>query len=238
MGDSSPPGPTDAHRLAKFLVGLATIVVLTPAGVLSACLSVAICRFFGRRSHALWMVSAAGLFLFERILAGEPEGFSDNYWQVYLRPLLRSEFAQYQAWERLCSSIPILEVVVQLGIFGGSLYWLAALDKSGSALERLKSGTVAFETRVAPFAKLMRSFINFRPSSRNGAVIIGTEFETGKEVTISASDRAKHILVLGTTGAGKTVTIKSICKSDIDGGHGGVFIDGKGDAELGNELVA
>jgi TraM recognition site of TraD and TraG len=238
MGEHSPAGPSDAHRLARFLTALAVPVALTPIGIISASVALMIFRFFGRRTVAVWMAIVALLFLLERILTGECRGFWQAYWQVYLHPLLWSEFFQGEAaWERLFSSPTIAQVVTSLGIFAGCLCQVIAFDKANSAFERLKRGEVATRRPVPPFTRLLRMGMALRASSRNGAVVIGTEFESGREITISSNDRSKHLLIVGTTGAGKTVSIKAICKSDIDCGHGGVFIDGKGDAALGEELV-
>lgn len=218
MGDSSPAGPTDAHRLAKFLPGLTAIVALTPTGVLGACLSIAIFRFFGRRSLAVWMAIAALIFLLERIITGECQAFGREYWNVYLRPLLRLDAFQ----SSVLLSPTILQVAIPIGIFSGSLFSLMRVDKQRSSLERLKSGNVSTDETVAPFARLLRIAMKFRPSSHNGAAVIGTEFETGREIAISGYDRSKHVLVVGTTGAGKTISIKAICKADIDCGYGNV----------------
>lgn len=54
--------------------------------------------------------------------------------------------------------------------------------------------------------------------------------------TITIPDDAKHVLIAGTTGSGKTVTIANFFESALQKNYGLVAVDGKGDTDNGSML--
>lgn len=54
--------------------------------------------------------------------------------------------------------------------------------------------------------------------------------------TITIPDSAKHVLIAGTTGSGKTVTIANFFESALQKNYGLVAVDGKGDTDNGSML--
>lgn len=65
------------------------------------------------------------------------------------------------------------------------------------------------------------------------STIIGADVSGG---TIQLEDKAKHIIVAGTTGSGKTVTIANILQSAFQKNIPTLAIDGKGDLDSGSLL--
>jgi intracellular multiplication protein IcmO len=65
-----------------------------------------------------------------------------------------------------------------------------------------------------------------------GISFFGNEIGTRKEVWFTNSDVRTHCLIFGTTGAGKTETLLSICVNSLNQASGFLYIDGKGDNSL------
>ena len=67
-----------------------------------------------------------------------------------------------------------------------------------------------------------------------GTTTIGADYENIK--TVKINDNAKHIIVAGTTGAGKTIAIANFIESAMQKNHPVFAIDGKGDLGDGSLL--
>lgn len=76
------------------------------------------------------------------------------------------------------------------------------------------------------------------PQLANGIFFLGNESSTGKELWLTNSDCRQHILVLGTTGAGKTETLLGFAANALTWGSGFLFCDGKGDVTLFAKVYA
>lgn len=71
-----------------------------------------------------------------------------------------------------------------------------------------------------------------KASKPEGISFFGNEIGTNKEVWFTNSDVRTHCLIFGTTGAGKTETLLSICVNSLNQASGFLYIDGKGDNSL------
>ncbi|MBT9166678.1 MAG: hypothetical protein DDT19_00002 [Syntrophomonadaceae bacterium] len=80
-------------------------------------------------------------------------------------------------------------------------------------------------TSQAPTPAIIRAVKN---GSQEPAINIGVD-ELGFPLMLPLSIIQRHILLLGTTGSGKTVTIRSLAESVMKLGGGFCFIDGKAD---------
>ncbi|WP_323870624.1 helicase HerA domain-containing protein, partial [Xenorhabdus szentirmaii] len=58
----------------------------------------------------------------------------------------------------------------------------------------------------------------------------------GQEITLTPDVLKKHIGLVGTTGSGKTITIKTFLEYAILKKQAGIFIDAKGDMKLAEEI--
>lgn len=77
------------------------------------------------------------------------------------------------------------------------------------------------------------------PGKAEGILYLGNAYkENNEEIWLTNNDARTHILYLGTTGAGKTEGLKSICSNALCWGSGFVYVDGKADNDLWSSLYA
>ena len=77
-----------------------------------------------------------------------------------------------------------------------------------------------------------------KPRRAAGILYVGRDYKTGQEIWISNEDGRQHVAVPGTTGAGKTVALLSLCANALSWGSGFIFVDGKADNRLYAEVLA
>lgn len=68
---------------------------------------------------------------------------------------------------------------------------------------------------------------NGKAVSAKGTFYLGNDRVTGEEVWLSNRDAGVHMLVLGTTGSGKTEMLLGLCQNALNQGSGFMFVDGK-----------
>ncbi len=71
-----------------------------------------------------------------------------------------------------------------------------------------------------------------------GTFYVGNEIDTGRELWISREDMLTHMLVLGTTGAGKTETLVSLAFNFLAAGSGLLYVDPKAAPKLGAQIYS
>lgn len=76
------------------------------------------------------------------------------------------------------------------------------------------------------------------PSPAEGITFFGNERNTKKELWFNNSDMRTHILIFGTTGAGKTETLLSLGYNALVQGSGLIYVDGKGENVLYTKVFA
>lgn len=70
----------------------------------------------------------------------------------------------------------------------------------------------------------------------SGITFIGRDLETKEQVYANNSDLRTHMLVLGTTGSGKTEFLLGLVANALVQNTGFIYVDGKGDPKLQKEL--
>lgn len=70
------------------------------------------------------------------------------------------------------------------------------------------------------------------PRKAAGIAFFGNEKLTQNEIWFSNDDMRTHVLIFGSTGSGKTVSLVSIAFNSLVQGSGFIYIDGKGDNAL------
>ena len=124
-------------------------------------------------------------------------------------------------------SIPIISIVVAL-LFGGLLLVLFVLNY---LFIYLKHKHQFFELDF----KKPRSSFEIDPKTNkmaDGIFFLGNNRATGNQVFFDDSDIRTHILIFGTTGAGKTESLISLCVNFMIYGSGFIYVDGKADTGL------
>jgi intracellular multiplication protein IcmO len=70
------------------------------------------------------------------------------------------------------------------------------------------------------------------PEPAKGISFYGNEMSTRDQIWFANDDVRTHCLIFGTTGAGKTETLLSICMNSLIHASGFIYVDGKGDNSL------
>lgn len=116
-----------------------------------------------------------------------------------------------------------------LFLSGISCYFLAKKNKIKYAVE-----TPMFEDIITINNPIKDIFMLRKPKFHNkkngkGVLLLGLDKERNSNVMIGDSDCRKHLLVMGTTGSGKTRFLMSILYQSMVLGSGCIYVDGKGD---------
>ena len=77
-----------------------------------------------------------------------------------------------------------------------------------------------------------------RPRMAAGIIYLGRDYVTGQQLWLSNEDGRQHVAVPGTTGAGKTSALLSLCANALSWGSGFIFVDGKADNRLYADVLA
>ncbi len=80
--------------------------------------------------------------------------------------------------------------------------------------------------------------IDDSPSPAEGITFFGNERKTQKELWFNNSDMRTHVLIFGSTGAGKTETLLSLAYNALVQGSGLIYVDGKGENVLYTKVFA
>ena len=154
-----------------------------------------------------------------KILLSPPPDFFGLFFSNYFKMVMEME-----AWSK---SFP-------LGIVMGSMGYAAYLSyyQNGVSITKRTKDQVKGHKRVGSFAA---SLGNNKEANTSSGSIIGTD-RFGKTISLNDSEANQHVLVLGTTGSGKTVTISNVVESAINRGLPLIYIDGKGDYDLGRRI--
>ena len=79
---------------------------------------------------------------------------------------------------------------------------------------------------------------NSLPDPAEGITFFGNERKTKKELWFNNSDMRTHVLIFGSTGAGKTETLLSLAYNALVQGSGLIYVDGKGENVLYTKVFA
>ena len=77
-----------------------------------------------------------------------------------------------------------------------------------------------------------------KPNKARGICFFGNEAETNKELWFNNDDMRTHVLIFGSTGSGKTVTLVSLAFNALIQGSGFIYVDGKGDNTLFSQVFS
>lgn len=71
-----------------------------------------------------------------------------------------------------------------------------------------------------------------KPNMSRGIAFFGNDKKTNEELWFANEDMRTHVLIFGSTGAGKTETLVSLAFNALVQGSGFIYVDGKGDNSL------
>ena len=124
-----------------------------------------------------------------------------------------------------------------LGIAAGGLYLTSWHVCTGNQLRQTTQ--VARRPKVALnlMARVAKRRVDQTDAETEDGTVLGFDKKTRKQVQLSDSDASKHVLVLGTTGSGKTVSVLNMVESAINRRRPVIYVDGKGDYGLARKVV-
>lgn len=117
----------------------------------------------------------------------------------------------------------ILEIGVALALF--FLLWGKKLQEKVSLPFKMPQSTNILDPHEL-------SLKDGKPTIGQGIGYFGKENSTEKELWFTNSDLRTHILMFGSTGAGKTEALLSLAYNALVWGSGFVYVDGKGSSKL------
>lgn len=168
-------------------------------------------------SH-LWSLAGQGAPFLSILLSPPPE---------FLAAFFNSYFKQVFDMHAWTKSFP-------LGVMIGSITYVVYLSHkhNGVSITKRSKDHITEHKRVGGFAA---SLGNRKEAHTDKGTNIGTD-RFGKNISLNDKEANEHVLVLGTTGSGKTVTISNVVESAINRGLPLIYIDGKGDYDLGQRV--
>ena len=139
---------------------------------------------------------------------------------------------------RMILNGPAWPFFAPIGIAAGGLYWTTWLVTNDSPLKRVAKG----QRGVRMPSRLLAKFAKRRSGDRDAGVshgtLLGVDKHDRKPIILSDSDANKHVMVLGTIGSGKTVSVLNVVESTIDRALPMIYVDGKGDYDLATKVMA
>ena len=171
-----------------------------------------------RVTGQLWSQAGQGAPFLSIFLSPPPEFFA-TFFSSYFNLIF-----EMSAWTK---SLP-------LGIIIGSMAYGLYLDYKNYSMRITKRSKDQI-TNLEKVGGFPASIGNIKDAHTDNGSNIGTD-RFGKTISLNDKEANEHVLVLGTTGSGKTVTISNVVESAINRGLPLIYIDGKGDYDLGQRV--
>lgn len=227
--------------LTWILAGVVCVLVATlctgPSVIGAGCVSL-LAWFLGRgERHFPLLLALAGSTIMTCIIfalgEGVPfvlawahsylHGFADSGWTGVCKAFFHS-FYPGREWG--------LAVGIGIAVASGTVLIRDARRSSPSA--QLLETKYPSARREPPLVKFRRRWIT-RHLHVPGLVTLGTDLVSGARVGIRLLDLLRHMLVVGTTGSGKTNSIRILIDACLRAGWSVLFVCGKGDSALAAE---
>lgn len=132
-------------------------------------------------------------------------------------------------------TVPLLAVLLIKLPFSGELLFLGLWAFNKLYVAYGKEKKFDFPFRIPEHAKLLDGSMA-RRSLGKGITYLGKEISTNLEAWSGDSDLRTHMLVLGTTGSGKTEWLLGLVYNALVQNSGFIYTDGKGDVALFNNI--
>lgn len=133
--------------------------------------------------------------------------------------------AQVRGW---LHSLTLWLAFVPAGVFGGAAAYAVSCVRRETVVKEIHQNRGKADGLPSPEPQ--------ESAAQAAGSLIGQD-RYGRSVFLSDAQANQHTLVLGTTGAGKTVTVCNIVESAIRRGLPLIYIDGKGDYELAGRVA-
>jgi len=135
----------------------------------------------------------------------------------------------------MAMALPILAIILIKLPFSGEALLLSMWIFKKIYVDYGKEKRFDFPFRV-PFTAKLLDGSQARRSLGNGISFLGKEISTNLEIWSGDSDLRTHLLILGTTGSGKTEFLLGLVYNALVQNSGFIYTDGKGDVALFNNI--
>lgn len=189
------------------LLALAAGIALSPVGFIGIAIPIILYKL-SRRPN--WILAYVAL-CFALFTVGILLGSVPMLWEAY-KPVLNAlprfdPVVVFHSWLGLLAISATWFTLLPLGGVIGAIFSMIAQEGEQSQLEALMRGKAVAPPKRAPLADWFQRRINAKPARHSNGIVLGGDWRTGQAITISDDDLNKHLLVAGTTGAGKTVGV-------------------------------
>ncbi len=233
------PGSDQAEEVLVFLIvagtGLFVLALIGPAGLLIFALTL----FLISSYHLSLRLTAALTALPFCLFLLFPSLSDPLYWSARFETLIFMVTTEggWGLWLTSLSLHPagLLSAILLAGALRVLVYLL-----QHSPNRRINSKLQQARTSLRRSSKALHALVR---ANRKSAVhlqdksCIGVEAQSGKPVLLPDKSLNTHLLIAGTTGSGKTVTLLNCVESFIERQLPVIFIDGKGDLQLKNRVL-
>ncbi|MGH1350244.1 MAG: type IV secretory system conjugative DNA transfer family protein [Methyloligellaceae bacterium] len=221
--------------LMILLLGLVGLALLGPTGVVFFLMTLGGNQGLGLQRIGSVGFGALGLTL--AVIFGR--GFDDPYWQD------RIDIAWAVVLDDRGTALWFADLNICVEAISGGLL-LAALCLGAFEIWKLspfrrlatQRETIRQKNRTTRWARFCLNRVNGGPASKATMTVLGVDKKTGATVSVPDQSLNTHMLILGTTGSGKTVSLLNFVESFADRGLPIIFIDGKGDLALAETVMA
>jgi len=207
-------------------------VIIMPLGLLMGVIALAILHWQPRMK---WLILVMSLVLVAVTFRAMP--FTINAFFTLHHHALMSAF--HGTGLRAFDPYLWISAFAFSGIFGVLLHvLLGRVSTIQRHLKRVSQGQGIQSATFLSEKKIQKALDKIHTSAIPGGSILGVNQMTGEPVILTDKQANCHVLVLGTTGSGKTVTLCNMIESIIQRGLMLIILDGKGDVALANRIEA
>lgn len=219
------------------LLGACGAATLGPAGLIAMMVPTILYRLTHRPSWVFYslIIAVAALLAQQWLFADVTSALFALLQSFFAMVRQPSQLEAYQSeWLASFLDPQAWATLGMLGLALGAIRTLVTSETEHSALDALMRGQPPDIIKRAPLAPWFHRMVEARPASRGGAVVVGSDWRTGAAVVVTENDLNRHMLVVGTTGAGKTTALLNMIEASS---MGTVIVDGKGDLELAHRVI-
>ncbi|OYU87671.1 MAG: hypothetical protein CFE29_22820 [Bradyrhizobiaceae bacterium PARB1] len=234
---------TTAHDFAMFFGGLGFAIcglgVLSWMGIVAALAVRLPAWFFGNLTRTGIVALALGaLAIVWGGLSGDTIVYLTGFFGLFSSSVDASGHSHpiWIRWLVLSLQPSTWLVAGAIGLIIGGSWLLFQQDELNSPTSQVFGKSK--QRKPPPYARIRGYLIKRLAQSYTGLhILLGADAMTGMAVRISLDQLSRHVVVTGRSGRGKTVTVLRLAAECARLGIPVIYLDGKGDLEVRNELA-
>ncbi|WP_439498504.1 hypothetical protein [Bosea sp. (in: a-proteobacteria)] len=221
-----------------FILPILAGTALSPVGLVGIAVPMILYKLSRRVNWLFIYIALCAALFVVGVLLGSIPALREPYSSV-LNALASPHFdpaVLFDRWLRLAEFPAVWFALLPFGGVIGTVFSLVEDDREQSQLAALTRGEVVAPLKRALLASWFQRRIDAKPARRGANIVLGGDWRTGQAIEIPDADLNRHLLLAGTTGAGKTVGLINLIEGSP--GIGTIIVDGKGDIELARRVMA